>query len=60
VTVTTSLANAILLTVAMGANAWEAIGRFARPRPVDGMTVIIVAAVGVVINTITALLLMSG
>lgn len=60
VTVMASLASAILLTVAMGAIAWEAIGRFTLPRPVEGMTVIFVAAVGVVINSITALLFVSG
>jgi len=60
VTVMASLVSAILLLIAMGAIAWEAIGRFARPEPVEGMVVIIVAAIGVVINTATALLFASG
>ncbi|MDO9566714.1 MAG: cation diffusion facilitator family transporter [Candidatus Desulfaltia sp.] len=60
VTVMASLASAILLLVALGGITWETIGRFFDPKPVDGMTVIVVAAIGVVINTITALLFVSG
>ncbi|MDI6688645.1 MAG: cation diffusion facilitator family transporter [Desulfobacterales bacterium] len=60
VTVMASLASAILLLVAMGGITWETIGRFFDPKPVDGMTVIVVAAISVVINTITALLFVSG
>jgi len=60
VTIMASLASAILLLVALGGITWEAIGRFFDPKPVDGMTVIAVAAIGVVINTITALLFVSG
>ena len=60
VTIMASLASAILLLVALGGIAWEAIGRFIDPKPVEGMTVIAVAAVGVVINTFTALLFVSG
>ena len=60
VTIMASLASAILLLVAMGSIAWEAIGRFFDPKPVDGIIVIAVAAIGVVINTITALLFVSG
>jgi cobalt-zinc-cadmium efflux system protein len=59
-TVLASLANAILLLVAVGAIAWEAIRRFAAPPTVAGETVIWVAAIGIVINTATALLFMSG
>ena len=60
VTILASLASAILLLVALGGITWEAIGRFAQPAPVAGMTVVVVAAIGVVINTITALLFVSG
>jgi len=59
-TIIASLASAILLLIALGGITWEAIGRFFNPKPVEGMTVIAVAAVGVVINTITALLFVSG
>jgi cobalt-zinc-cadmium efflux system protein len=60
VTILASLTSAILLLIALGAIAWEALGRFSSPQAVDGMTVIIVAAIGVVINTVTALLFMDG
>ena len=59
VTILASLFSAILLLVAIGAIVWEAIGRFSHPNPVDGMTVILVAAIGVVINTATALMFIS-
>jgi len=59
-TIMASLISAILLLVALGAITWEAIGRLFNPKPVEGMVVIVVAAIGVVINTITALLFVSG
>lgn len=55
-----ALSNAVLLLVAVGAIAWEAIGRFAAPAPVSGSTVTVVAAIGVVVNAATALLFASG
>lgn len=55
-----ALLNAIILLLAMGGIAWEALRRFNDPSPVAGTTIIVVAAIGVVINTATALLFMSG
>lgn len=55
-----ALLNAIILLLAMGGIATEAIQRFHNPEPVAGGTVIGVAFVGIVINTITALMFMSG
>jgi len=55
-----ALANALLLLVAVGAIAWEAIGRLRQPGSVVPTAVIVVAGVGVVINTLTALLFLSG
>ena len=55
-----ALANAILLLVAVGGITWEAIRRFANPSEVVGKTVMIVAAVGVLINGLTAMLFFSG
>jgi len=52
--------NAILLLVAMGSLAWEAISRLNTPMPTEGFTIIVVAAIGVVVNGITAALFMSG
>lgn len=48
-----ALLNAILLLLAMGGITWETLQRFSHPEPVAGGTVISVAAVGIVINTIT-------
>jgi len=55
-----SLANAILLLVAVGVITWEAIRRFWEPTSVAGLTVIWVAALGIVINGFTAMLFASG
>ncbi len=55
-TVLASLFSAILLLVAVGGIAWEAINRVFEPQPVEGMTIIVVAGIGVVINILTALL----
>ncbi|WP_395612174.1 cation diffusion facilitator family transporter [Allosphingosinicella sp.] len=55
-----ALFNAIFLLVAIGAIGFEAIQRFANPEPVSSATVIIVAAIGIAINTVTALLFARG
>ncbi len=55
-----SLSSAILLLVALGGITWEAFGRLFDPQPVEELIIIIVAAIGVVINTATAMLFMSG
>lgn len=55
-----ALANAILLLVSIGAIAWEAIRRLQNPAPVAGLTMVWVAAVGVVINGLTAWMFFSG
>lgn len=59
-TVLASLASAVILLTALGGIAWEALGRFRHPQEISGMTIIIVAAIGVVINTLTALLFYKG
>ena len=55
-----ALGNAILLLLACGAIAWEALHRFTAPAPVAGMTVSVVAAIGVAINGFSAWLFMAG
>jgi cobalt-zinc-cadmium efflux system protein len=55
-----ALFNAVFLLVAVGAIAWEAVQRLLHPEPVAGLTVIVVAAVGIVVNGITAWLFASG
>ncbi len=52
--------NALLLLVAMGSLAWEAVHRLQSPQPIEGATVMAVAAVGIVVNTVTALLFLRG
>jgi len=55
-----ALTNAVLLLLACGAIAWEAAGRIAAPPAVAGATVAGVAAIGIVLNGISAWLLHSG
>lgn len=55
-----ALANAIFLLVATGAIILEALQRFFTPEPVAGRTVMIVAAIGILINGFTAWLFMAG
>lgn len=52
--------NAVLLLVAMGSLAWEAVHRLQAPQSVEGVTIIVVAGIGIVVNTATALLFMRG
>jgi len=55
-----ALLSSILLLVTMGGIAWEALSRFADAAVVDGRTIIVVAAIGVVINGLTAWLFVAG
>ncbi len=59
-TILVSILNALLLFGAVIAIGWDAIRKFKNPEPVVGTQVMIVAGIGVVINTITALLFMKG
>ena len=55
-----AFANAVLLLVAMGSLGWEAIHRFGGTEPVQGITVMVVAGVGLIVPLGTALLFMGG
>jgi cobalt-zinc-cadmium efflux system protein len=55
-----ALLNAILLLIASGAILLEAIQRLLHPEPIASKTVIVVAAIGIVINGVTAWLFASG
>jgi len=55
-----AFANALLLLLAMGSLAWEAIGRLQAPHATQGLTIIVVAAIGIVVNGATALLFLRG
>lgn len=55
-TILASLANAVILLVAVGSIGWEAIQRFMHPQPTPGYTISIVAGIGIVINAASAFL----
>jgi cobalt-zinc-cadmium efflux system protein len=55
-----ALFNAILLLVSVGAIAWEAVRRLGDPPDVAGNTIIWVSALGIVINTVTAVMFFPG
>lgn len=59
-TILAALFNALFLLAALGAIAAEAIQRFWNPQPVSGNIVMLVAAVGIVINGATAWLFARG
>ena len=55
-----ALFNAVFLLLVIGALSYEAIRRFLEPEPVAAGTMMIVAAIGMIINAITAALFASG
>ncbi|WP_439545013.1 cation diffusion facilitator family transporter [Sandarakinorhabdus sp.] len=55
-----ALANALILVAACGGIAFESIHRLMNPLPVSGDVVMIVAGIGIVVNTGTALLFVRG
>ncbi len=55
-TILASLANAVILLVAVGGIGWEAIQRFLHPQPAAGFTISLVAGIGIVVNTASAFL----
>lgn len=59
-TVMASLISGIILLVALGGIVRESLGRLFHPQSVQGITVIVVAAIGVIINSLTALLFYKG
>jgi cobalt-zinc-cadmium efflux system protein len=59
-TILVSILNALLLFGAVAIISWNAIEKLKDPEPVVGTQIIIVAAVGVIINTLTALLFLKG
>jgi cobalt-zinc-cadmium efflux system protein len=55
-----ALGNGILLVIAIVVLAWEAVGRFSHPEPVASGIVMWVAAAGIAVNAITALMFAAG
>lgn len=59
-TILAAIANAALLLIAIGAILVETGRRMLDPAPVEGMTMIVVAGIGIAINTLTALMFLRG
>ncbi|WP_149193854.1 cation diffusion facilitator family transporter [Luteimonas suaedae] len=59
-TLLSPLANALLIVAFSGALVWEALGRIGRPPDVPALPVVVVAAVGIVVNLGAAWLLREG
>lgn len=59
-TILAALANAVFLLVAIGAIGREAILRLQEPEPVAGVTVMVVAGIGILVNGATAMLFAGG
>ena len=55
-TILASLINAVILLVVTGGIIREAIIRFSDPRSTEGVVIIVVASIGIIINTLTAAL----
>jgi cobalt-zinc-cadmium efflux system protein len=55
-TVLAAFINACILLISLGAVAYEAIMRISQPHPIEGGTVAIIAGIGIVINSVTALM----
>ena len=55
-----ALANAMFLLMTCGAIAWEAVQRFSQAPAVSGLTVTLVAALGILVNGLCAWLFMQG
>ncbi len=59
-TIHASLINGVLIIAAAGLITWEAIHKLQEPVAIPGDVIMIVAGIGVIINTVTALLFMRG
>jgi cobalt-zinc-cadmium efflux system protein len=55
-----ALFNAMFLLLGVGAIAWEAVQRLIEPAPVAGLIVMVVAAIGILVNAVTAWLFAAG
>ncbi len=55
-TILISLLNAVILLIVIGAITWESLARMKDPQPIQGDYMAVVAGIGILINTITAML----
>jgi len=51
-----ALFNAMVLLISIGAIMYEAVHRFLNPEPIAGTTISIVAGIGIIINSLTAIM----
>jgi cobalt-zinc-cadmium efflux system protein len=59
-TILASLANAVILLIAVGSIGWEAIQRFLHPVETQGKVIAIIAGIGIVINAVSAFFFFSN
>jgi len=59
-TIIASMFSGLMLLVAVGAITWEAVSRFIEPVAPAGMTMVVVAGFGVIINSLTAMFFFRG
>jgi cobalt-zinc-cadmium efflux system protein len=59
-TILVAILNAFLLFVAVAAIGWDSYNKLRNPQPVAGEQIMTVAGIGVIINTLTALLFLKG
>jgi len=59
-TILASMFSGLLLLAAVAVISWEAVNRFVEPSEPVGQTIMVVAGIGVVINTVTAWFFVSG
>ena len=55
-----ALTNGALILVVTGGIAWEAVQRLTHPQPAAGLTIMVVSAIGVLVNGLSALMFMAG
>ncbi|MFI5173135.1 MAG: cation diffusion facilitator family transporter, partial [Chitinophagales bacterium] len=59
-TILVALINSVILLIAIGGIGWEAAQRIFDPQPVQGNIITMVAAIGIIINSVTAFLFYKG
>lgn len=59
-TILAALANAGLLAITIGAILFETLRRMVQPSGIEGMTMVVIAGIGIAVNTATALLFLRG
>jgi len=55
-----SLLNAVILLISIGAIGYEALWRFKYPQQMPGITIAVIAAIGIAINAVSAFMFFRG